>query len=397
MQIPRIISVDDHVLEPPDLWQKRLAARFREQGPRVLRQRRARTSQGWVESPEGTWCDVWHYADLVSPLLMLSAAVGFPALSFDVTTYDEVRPGAWRQAGRLADMDFDHVDAAVCFPNTLPRFCGQTFLERGDRDLALACVEAYNDWMIDEWCAGDGYGRLIPLTIVPLWDASLAAEEIRRCAAKGSHAVAFTENPHPLGLPSLHDPSRHWDPFFAACEETETIVCMHIGSSSSMPTTSPDAPFIVSSVLDWQNACGSLTDYIFSLTLHRFPGLKLAYSEGQVGWMPYLLERADKKWEEFHGEEFGNPLPEPPSSYIPGRVFGCIFEDETGLYNRHAIGMDQICFETDYPHAQATWPNTAQQLAKQCERAGLNDDEIYKLARGNAINAFGLQRFGINH
>jgi predicted TIM-barrel fold metal-dependent hydrolase len=394
-EIPRIISVDDHVLEPPSLWQDRLPARFLERGPRVVRRKMAWVGGKPTETDDGQWCDVWRYDDLVSPLMMLSAAVGFDSISFGLTTFDAVRPGAWHQRDRLADMTADHVDAAVCFPNTLPRFCGQAFLERDDKELALLCVQAYNDWIIDDWTAGEGRGRLIPLTMVPLWDADLAAAEVRRCAAKGSHAITFTENPEPLGLPSLHHPGRVWDPLFAACEETDTIVCMHIGSSSRMPTTTSDAPFIIGTALDWQNAMGSMLDYIFSGTLARFPLLKLAYSEGQVGWMPYILERADKVWKEFAGEQFGNYIDQPPSTYVQGRVFGCLFDDETGLRNRDVIGMDRICYETDYPHAQATFPHTKKVATELCLQAGLDDDEVYALLRGNAIRAFGLERYGI--
>jgi len=403
-EIPRIISVDDHVVEPPDLWQSRLPALYKARGPRIDRTRirfsaavgrGGAGATGWVEDPEGEWSDVWYYDDLVSPFLMLSAAVGFEELGFAVTTYDQVRKGTWDQAARLEDMDANHTQAAICFPNTLPRFCGQTFYERADKELGLLCVRAYNDWMIDEWSAGAGHGRLIPLTIVPLWDAGLAAEEVRRCAAKGSFAVTFPENPHPLGLPSIHDKDHFWDPFFTACEETDTVVCMHIGSSSKMPSTAPDAPFIISSTLTFQNAMGSLCDYLFSGTLARYPKLTIAYSEGQVGWMPYILERADKLWEERSNNSFGTWLPEPPSSYIPGRVYGCIFDDQTGLRNRDVVGMEQICFETDYPHADSTFPHSKETLAKISEEAGLSDQELYKLARGNAIKAFGLERFGI--
>jgi predicted TIM-barrel fold metal-dependent hydrolase len=401
--IPLIISVDDHVVEPPDLWTSRVPARFSDRVPRIVRQKirfvgdgaGGTGAVGWVEDDAGDWCDVWHYDDLVSPFMMLSAAVGFEELGFSVTTFDQIRPGAWIQAERLADMAANHTDAAVCFPNTLPRFCGQAFYERADRELAGLCVTAYNDWMIDEWCAGDAKGRLIPLTMVPLWDPEAAAAEIRRCAAKGSHAVTFPENPHPLGLPSIHDKARFWDPFFQACSETETVVCMHIGSSSKMPSTAPDAPFIISSTLTFQNAMGSLCDYLFSGTLERFPDLTIAYSEGQVGWMPYILERADKLWEERSNNSFGTWLPNPPSSYIPGRVYGCIFDDAIGLRNRDVVGMDQICFEVDYPHADSTFPHSRETLQKISSEAGLSDGEIYKLARGNAIKAFGLERFGI--
>jgi amidohydrolase family protein len=141
---------------------------------------------------------------------------------------------------------------------------------------------------------------------------------------------------------------------------------------------------------------GSLCDFIFSGTLDRFPHLKIAYAEGQVGWMPYVLERADALWSERGPNSFGSMLPRPPSEYMAGRVYGCIFDDPVGLLNRDIIGMDQICFETDYPHADTTFPHTKQTLTDICTRAALNDEEIYKLVRGNAIKAFGLERVGLS-
>ncbi len=398
--IPRIISVDDHVVEPPDLWSSRLPAKYRDRGPRVERDTAVFNFEGGVFSYEkgvegGTPCDWWLYDDLVYPFPKLSAAVGFDDLDIEPVTFDQIHPAGWIQKERLAAMDENHVDASICFPNVLPRFCGQTFYEREDKDLALLCVQAYNDWMIDEWCGGDGAGRLIPLTLIPLWDPVAAAAEVHRCADKGSFAVAFSENPYPLGLPSIHDKDRFWDPFLRACEETDTVVCMHIGSSSQMPSTSPDAPFAVSSTITFSNAMGSMCDYILSGVFVRFPRLKIAYSEGQVGWMPYVIERMDKIWEERGDATFGIDLPEPPSTYIPGHIWGCIFDDEIGLRNRDIIGMEQICFEVDFPHADSTYPHTLDVATRICTEAGLSDDETNKLMRGNAIDCFGLERFGI--
>jgi len=207
--IPRIISVDDHVIEPPDLWSNRLPKKFLDRGPRIVRERgrfglKPGGGFGWVQADDGEVGDIWYYDDVAVPLMKTMAAVSYPDEAMDlatVGTFDQLRPGCWKQKERLEDMAANHMDASICFPNTLPRFCGQTFMERDDKELALLCVKAYNDWMIDEWCAGDGKGKLIPLTIVPLWDPLLCAEEIRRCAAKGSYAVAFSENPYPLGLP----------------------------------------------------------------------------------------------------------------------------------------------------------------------------------------------------
>ena len=398
--IPRILSVDDHVVEPPDLWTSRLPAKYQDRCPRVERDSAVFNFEGGEFTyqkgvPGGAECDWWLYDDLVYPFPKLSAASGFETLDVEPVTFDQIRPGGWKQADRLADMTANHVDASLCFPNVLPRFCGQTFLEREDKELALLCVQAYNNWMIDEWCAGDGRGRLIPLTLIPLWDPAAAALEVHRCADKGSFAVAFSENPYHLGLPSIHDKDRFWDPFLTACQETDTVVCMHIGSSSKMPATSPDAPFSVSSTITFANAMGSMCDYILSGVFVRFPRLRVSYAEGQVGWMPYVIERMDKIWAERGDASFGIDLPEPPSTYIPGHIWGCIFDDETGLKNRDVIGMDQICFEVDFPHADSTFPHTLEVATRICDAAGLADEEVYKLMRGNAIECFGLERFGI--
>jgi len=398
--IPRILSVDDHVVEPPDLWTSRLPAKYQDRCPRVERDSAVFNFEGGEFTyqkgvPGGAECDWWLYDDLVYPFPKLSAASGFETLDVEPVTFDQIRPGGWKQADRLADMTANHVDASLCFPNVLPRFCGQTFLEREDKELALLCVQAYNNWMIDEWCAGDARGRLIPLTLIPLWDPAAAALEVHRCADKGSFAVAFSENPYHLGLPSIHDKDRFWDPFLTACQETDTVVCMHIGSSSKMPTTSPDAPFSVSSTITFANAMGSMCDYILSGVFVRFPRLRVSYAEGQVGWMPYIIERMDKIWAERGDASFGIDLPEPPSTYIPGHVWGCIFDDEIGLKNRDVIGMDQICFEVDFPHADSTFPHTLEVATRICDAAGLADEEVYKLMRGNAIECFGLERFGI--
>ncbi len=188
-------------------------AAYKEVGPRLDR-RKVKNMKfvGGVFSYEdagrdedGTWCDWWLIEDLQYPLTRLSAAAGYPRDEITVSpiTMDDMRKGCWDQKARLEDMDVNHVDASLAFPS-FPRFCGQTFLERKDKTLGDLCVKAYNDWMVDEWCAGTN-GRLIPLIIVQLWDAQLAADEIRRNAARGCHAVSFSEIPPFLGFPSIHD------------------------------------------------------------------------------------------------------------------------------------------------------------------------------------------------
>ena len=392
--IPRIVSVDDHVVEPAHLWQTWLPERFRDVGPKVERRgigTMRHIGGGTYEQtfdPDGPQADCWVYEDLVYINKRHVAAVGFDRddMTMSPITYDEMRPGCYDPKARVADMEMNHVEASLCFPS-FPRFCGQTFLEAKDRAVAEACVYAYNDWMVEEWC-GDSNGALVPLIIVPLWDAELAAAEVRRTAQRGVRAVCFSEIPPHLGLPSIH--TGEWDPFFVACQETQTVVCMHIGSSSRMPATSADAPVAVAASLSFGNAMASLSDFLFSGVLVRYPDLKLAYSEGQIGWLPYILERVDDVWKE-HRAWGGvkDLIPEPPSSYYFRQVYGCFFRDIHGLESLHRIGVDNVTFETDYPHTDSTWPNT---LAVADAMMGhLPEDVVYKIVRGNAIRMLGLE------
>jgi predicted TIM-barrel fold metal-dependent hydrolase len=243
--------------------------------------------------------------------------------------------------------------------------------------------------MVDEW-AGESGGRLLPLCVVPLWDPVAAAAEIRRNAARGVRAVAFSELPPLLGLPSIHDAGGHWLPFVEACEETGTTICMHIGSSSSVPVTAPDAPTCVRlSTLNF-NVQLAFTDWMFSGLLVKYPTLKLAFSESQIGWMPYALERMDRVWRMGNDLAKIDPIFEaPPSTYMNGRIFGCFFEDDFGIEVRDSIGIDVITFECDFPHQDSSWPNTDRVLAKAL--AGLTDAEVHQIVRGNAIRMLDLE------
>jgi predicted TIM-barrel fold metal-dependent hydrolase len=342
-----------------------------------------------VERPgtDGPLVDYWVYEDLYQSLKRAVAASGRDRddMTMTATTYEDVRPGCFEPVARVKDMDANWTQASLCFPN-FPRFCGQTFLEAKDRELALLSVRAYNDWMVEEWCAGSN-GRLVPLCLVPLWDPALAAAEVERNAARGVRAVCFSEIPAYLGLPSIH--SGDWDPFFAACEATGTVLALHIGSGTKMPSTSPDAPLGVTVTIGFGNCMNSLADWLFSGKLAQFPGLKLMYAESQIGWIPYLLERADDVWDQHRAwVSTGVTIPEPPSTYYYRQVYGCFFRDRHGMASLDACGVDNVMFEVDYPHSDSTWPDS-RAVAEEI-MAGLDAQVVHKLARGNAISLFGL-------
>ena len=388
--MPKIISVDDHVVEPPHLWQTWLPTKHRERGPKIelLPTGDVKMVDGrYIEHPgtSGKLCAWWNYDGSYFSLKRYIAAVGYPPEEVDMypITYDEMRPGCWQPKERIKDMEMNGVESSLCFPN-YPRFCGQIFSEAPDKELALACIKAYNDWMVEEWC-GDSGGRLIPLIIVPLWDADLAADEIRRNAARGVRAVAFSELPPWLGLPSIH--SGYWDPFFRACDETGTVISMHIGSGTKTLQTSADAPASIGATMIFTNSAASMLDYLMSDVLKTFPNLKLLYAECQIGWIPYVLERADDIWRT-HLWSHKEAHPELPSTYYKDRIYSCFFKDEVGVLMLDRIGVDQVCFETDYPHQDGTWPKS-RQVAEHL-LGHLDADTVHKLARGNAAKLLGL-------
>jgi predicted TIM-barrel fold metal-dependent hydrolase len=392
MDLDWMISVDDHVLEPPSTFVDRVPRALREAAPHVVR------SDGY---------DYWVYADKAVPITKMPGVpwaenfamggkwAGSPPGDREGTkskNYDEVNPTAYDPQARAKTMDMDHVIAGMCFP-TVVRFAGQVFLETRDHENRLMFLKAYNDWMLDEWAAG-APGRLIPLIVIPLWDPVAAAEEIERCAAKGARAFSFPENPAPLGLPTIHRPDRHWDPVLAAANETGMPLCQHIGSSSRYLGTSTEAHLLVT--LAWAPMCnisGALTDWMLNDAFFRFPDLKVVLSEGNIGWIPYLLghiamkyERA-AKYRHFKITEEGGPI--DFEQVYRDHVYGCVIEDKFGMRNLDIIGYDNVMIESDFPHLDTRWPHSLDWALEQA--ASLTPEQKYKVLRGNAERLFNFQ------
>jgi predicted TIM-barrel fold metal-dependent hydrolase len=376
-----LISVDDHILEPPNLWVDRVAAKDRDRAPHM------------VVGDDGR--EMWVYDGKRLPTSGLSAVAGKSKEEFspEPLPYSEMRPGCYDAEERLHDMDQAGILASLCFP-TLPRFCGQLFMEASDRDFGLQCLEIYNDWLIEEWC-GSAPGRYIPLTLIPLWDTKLAVQELERCAAKGSTTFAFSENPAPLGLPTIHDRSGYWLPVMEAADQLGMVVSMHVGSSSQVPKIAPDAPFMANLAWGATRTSGAMLSWVFSGMFQRFPNLKIALSEGEIGWMPYFLERAEqvldkqrhwvKKGARFMDHGLGGQIDLDTldvRATFRDHVFGCFIEDGHGIASLAEIGEDNIMCETDYPHSDSTWPDCIGAVRRQITH--LTPEVQYKLLRGNA-------------
>ncbi len=372
-----LVSVDDHVVEPPDMFDQHLPARWKSRAPRV-----ARLADG---------SEVWVFEKQPIPNIGLNAVVGRRPEEYGVepTAYDQMRPGCWDVNERIRDMNVNGVLASMCFPS-FPSFCGALFARQPDKELARVMLQAYNDWHVDGWC-GSHPGRFIPLSLPPIWDPKLMAEEIRRVGRKGCHAVSFTENPEKVipGLPSLH--SDHWDPFWRACADEGTVVAIHIGSASGMQFTSMDSPVDVMITTAPISIMNCAADLLFSPVLRKFPGLRFALSEGGIGWIPYFLERADyvhahhKAWTH---QDFGGKL---PSQVFREHIITCFIDDRIGVEVRDKVGVDIITWECDYPHSDSTWPRAPETLFESLR--GVPDDEIDRMTHRNAIELFRLDAF----
>jgi predicted TIM-barrel fold metal-dependent hydrolase len=371
----QIISVDDHVIEHPQVWLDRLPAKYADVAPRIVRQ------------PDGN--DAWVYEGQIAGNFALNAVAGKDPHEFglDPRRYDDMLPGCHDIHDRIKDMDLEGVWAQLCFPN-MGGFAGSAFAKSKDLDLANECIKAYNDFILDEWCAAYPE-RQIPLMMVPYWNLEQTVAEINRTAAKGAKSITFPELPDRLGLPSWHSP--HWDSVLAAAQDANVPLSLHFGSGGA-PQASPEAlttNFAVAISLFGLNSMSATAELLLSPVFHKFPNLKIALSEGGIGWMPYMLERIDYVWERHRWYNDVN-TDVRPSELFKGHLFGCFISDNAGVFSRHLIGVDQLMFESDYPHSDSQWPHTRKVLEEVM--TDVPDDEARKMVEWNARKLYNFPR-----
>jgi predicted TIM-barrel fold metal-dependent hydrolase len=370
-----LVSVDDHVVEPKDMFDGHIPDRYKDRAPHV------------ITKDDGT--DTWVFEGQESTNVGLNAVAGRPPDEYGIepTRFDEMRPGCYDIDERVRDMDANGVLASMNFPS-YPQFCGQYFARAEDKDLGLAVLRAYNDWHIDEWC-GTHPGRMIPLALPPIWDPQLMADEVHRVAAKGCRAVTFSENPEKLGYPSMHND--HWDPFWQACSEENAVVCLHIGSSSQVVVTSIEAPIDTLITLQPMNIVQAAADIIWSPVLRKFPDVTIALSEGGIGWIPYFLERIDNVYKHHRAwthQDFGDRL---PSEVFNERIVTCFIDDAFGVESRDKLNLDMITWECDYPHSDSMWPIAPESLEGYLD--GVPAVEVAKITHENALRIFSFDAF----
>lgn len=364
-----VISVDDHVVEPPHLFEGRVPARFADAAPRI------------VETPQGH--QVWRFEDRTFTQVGMNAVAGRrpETVKLEPFRFEHMRPGCYDIHARVRDMDLGGIWASVNFPSQITGFCGRVFFGARDQELGLACVRAWNDWLYEEWHLAYPQ-RVIPMGITHLSDPQLAAAEIRRNAARGFTAVTFPERPHRIGLPSLWDRD-HWDPIIQACVETDTVVTLHVGSAG-LAENPPGSPGLqLGATLFGQASLTACAEWLWSEYPVRFPTLKIAMSEGGIGWVAMLLDRLDNIIDR---SRYGLGWDERPADVLRRNFWFCTLDDPSTIDTRYRIGIENIMVETDYPHGDGTWPDTQQVLAEAWGH--LPPAEIRRICCENAAALF---------
>jgi predicted TIM-barrel fold metal-dependent hydrolase len=370
-----IISVDDHISEPPDMFKNHLSGEDLATAPK------------FCTAPDGT--NYWEYQGMQMPSVGLNAVVGRPLEEYGMepTSLDQLRPGCYDVKERIKDMNVNGIAASLNFGSCVG-FDGGRFHKAPDKAKALVHLRAYNDWHIDEWC-GAAPGRFIPCALLPTWDMKATVEEIKRIVKKGCTTVSLNENPTMQGLPSIHN--EYWEPLWKAIADYDITICLHIGAGNPAPHASMETPIeawistmpisIVVGAADWLNL----------KALQRYPGMRIALSEGSIGWVPYFMERADFSHERHKAwthQDFGGLK---PSDVFKRHFLNCFIEDKFGLHNLDWIGEDMVAYECDYPHSDSLWPYAPERLWETVKH--LTETQINKVTHLNAMRFFKFDPF----
>jgi hypothetical protein len=326
----KLFSVDDHIVEPPGVWVERVPAAYKDRVPHVV---------------EADGRQMWVWEGGMEMTMGLNAVADKPREQWgaEPARFEDMIPGCYDPHQRKKDFLSNGVFASVAFP-TLPGFAGRKFGTFEDKDLALVCVRAWNDFILDEWCpaAPEMY---VPMTIAPVWDAQLAAEETARCIGKGSKALCWMEDPANIGLPGYH--TDYWHPLFAVCQDADIPVCMHIGGALPRVTLDGTVPMVE---------------------------------------IAAAIERADRQWDR---HQYWTHVPDAevlPSTVARRNMWFCMIEEPVGLKYRYDFTVDHILCETDYPHADTPFPTT--QAAFKTLFEGVPADEVAKMTHANAEELF---------
>jgi predicted TIM-barrel fold metal-dependent hydrolase len=363
-----IISVDDHLVEPPEMFEGRLPAAFQPRAPKVIVNERGH--------------EVWEFEGQQFTQVGMNAVAGRKQTmkNLEPTRFEDMRRGCWDIDARIHDMDLNGVWASMNFPSMITGFCGRVFAQIDDKELGLATTRAWNDWLHDAWWQPYP-DRIIPMGITFLANPELAAQEIRRNAERGFVAVTLPERPQRIGLPSLF--TGYWDPIVQACAETDTVIALHVGSSGGYELAEGAPALQLGATMFGQLSLAACAEWLWSGYPLKYPNLKIAMSEGGIGWVAMLLDRLDNVVDR---SGYGMGWDTRPADVLKRNFWFCTLDDPSTISTRHRIGVENIMFETDYPHGDGTWPVTQDLVEKTY--GDLPVEELRAILCGNAARVF---------
>jgi predicted TIM-barrel fold metal-dependent hydrolase len=363
-----VISVDDHLVEPPHMFEGRLPHSLQDRAPKI------------VETSKGV--QLWEFDGAKFTQVGQNAVAGRrpETVKVEPFRFDQMRRGCWDIEARIHDMDINGVWASLNFPSMITGFCGRVYSQCSDPELGLAVTRAWNDWFFDEWYSPHPE-RIIPMGITFLTDPDLAAEEIRRNAARGFRSVTLPERPHRLGLPSIFD--RYWDPVMRACVETETVISLHVGSSGMVDFPDHCPAIQLGATLFGQMSLTACAEWLWSGWPVEYPQLKIAMSEGGIGWVAMLIDRLDNIIDR---SGYGTGWDIRPADVLRRNFWFCTIDDPSTIETRHTIGVDHVMVEVDYPHGDGTWPDTQAVIERYWGH--IPDDELRRMCCENAAELY---------
>ncbi len=366
----RAISADSHILEAPDCFQDRLASKLKEQGPKIIDCEDG--GQGWS----------WEGRKPRSFGLDASAGKGsFLEFKEHGQRFSDLRKGNYEPNAHLADQDVDGVNCSVLYPGAMMGMPSNI----KDRELRLACVRAYNDWLIDEFETVNR-DRLVALAVIPIDDGiEESLKEMQRTAKKGCRGAFIVTYPEKL----YHDSC--YEPLWKAAQELQMPLHFHRATGKTFPRGFSDPiPGTISVggiVLRFFAAMEPITHILFSGALQRYPGLRLVSAESDAGWVAFYTKLCDDQWtRQRHWSKL--PLDNPPSEHIRKQIFFTFMDDEVACANVKFTGADNLMWASDYPHSVTTWPKSHQFIADQMKHN--SPEERDKLSWRNAASLYRL-------
>jgi len=346
-----VISVDDHVVEPPRLFEGRLPNRLRDGAPRI------------VETPEGH--QAWEFDGQRYTQMGMNAVVGRrpETVKVEPFRFDQMRPGCYDVDARVRDMDINGVWGSMNSPSQITGFCGRVYSGCSDPELGLATTKAWNDWLFEEWYSAHP-DRIIPLGITFLSDPAHGAAEIRRNAKRGFRSVTMPERPHRIGLPPVFD--TYWDPIIEACADTGTVISLHIGSCGQYERPPARLGLQLGATMNPALSLSACAEWLWSEYPVRFPTLEISMAEGGIGWVAMLMDRLDDLVDRsgYATPEYGMDWDLRPSEVLQRNFRFCTIDDPSTIDTRDRIGLHNIMTEVDYPHGDSTWPDTQATTAR---------------------------------